>query len=189
MNFKEGGELVSLARESVALFFKNETPKIKKSVEVDGVFVTIESYPSLELRGCIGFVSKVDLRQGVFEAAREAAFHDFRFEPLQESELDNVVFEVSVLSKRVEIKNSDEIKVGVHGLIVEKYGKSGLLLPQVAVEYGWNSKEFLKHCFLKAGIDFKEKARIYSFTADVFREEAPNGKISRVELKKSELND
>jgi len=185
MNLKKGKELVRLARQSVTTFFKNETPKLKKSVGVDGVFVTIESHPSLELRGCIGFVSKVDLNEGVFQAAREAAFHDFRFEPLQESELSSVVFEVSVLSKRVEIKNPDEIKVGLHGLIVEKNGVSGLLLPQVAVEYGWNSKEFLKHCFLKAGLSFEKDLKdshIYVFTAEAFREESPNGKISRVEL-------
>lgn len=183
MNLKEGGELVKLARESVTAFFKNETPTIKKSVEVEGVFVTIESYPSLELKGCIGFVSKTDLKQGVFDAAREAAFHDFRFEPLKQKELDKIIFEVSILSKRVEVKNPDEIKVGVHGLIVEKDGRSGLLLPQVAVEQGWNSEEFLRHAFLKAGIDLKEKSQVYSFTAHVFKEESPNGKIVEIEFK------
>lgn len=184
MNLSEGTELVKIARKSVEDAFKNINLQPQRHEDVEGVFVTIESYPSLELRGCIGFVSKTDLKQGVFEAAREAAFHDFRFEPLQKKELDKVLFEVSVLSKRTKIENPDEIKVGVHGLIVEKDGRSGLLLPQVAVEQGWDSKEFLKHAFLKAGIDLNEKPTIYVFTARVFRETSPNGKIIKVEFKK-----
>ncbi len=183
MKTEEGVESVKIARKSVEDFFKgvNEIPPRSKIVE--GVFVTIEQYPSLELKGCIGFTSKIDLNQGVFQAAREAAFNDYRFENIRKEELNKVVFEVSVLSKRTELKNPEEIKVGVNGLIVEKEGRSGLLLPQVAVEQGWNSKQFLTHAFLKAGIDLNEKPDLYIFTAQVFREVAPNGKIVKVKLK------
>ena len=175
-SLKEGEELVKLARRRIEAYFKSEDVSDDKFKEKLGVFVTLNK--DGELRGCIGFIEPVfSLSKGVIEAAKAAAFADPRFMPLQKDELGEIKVEVSVLSKP-ELMTGDyakQIKIGRDGLIVEKDGFRGLLLPQVAPEWKWDAKEFLEHTCEKAGLDrgcWKEKScKVYKFSAQIFKEE------------------
>jgi AmmeMemoRadiSam system protein A len=103
--------------------------------------------------GCIGFrAAQRPLLETVREAARAAAFHDPRFPPLRPPELPEVRLEISVLSRPRPVSDLGEIQVGRHGLIVRRGPRSGLLLPQVAEEYGWDRETFLSHTCAKAGL-------------------------------------
>ena len=137
-----------------------------------GCFVTIKQKG--ELRGCIGnFISDKPLHQLVQEMAVSAATHDPRFYPMKEQDLAGFELEISVLSPLSKITSPDEVEVGRHGLYLEKNFSRGVLLPQVAVEQGWDRETFLNKTALKAGLkqdDWKEGADIYIFTAQVFGE-------------------
>ena len=156
--------------------------------EPGGVFTTINTYPSRDLRGCIGYSEPVmPIILAIIRSAKAAATQDPRFSPLREEELDRIVVEVSLLTPPVPLEASapDEyprkIKIGKHGLIVHMDGKGGLLLPQVPVELGWNSHEFLKNICLKAGLPpdcwRTGRAKLFTFTAEVFEEITPRGRI------------
>ncbi len=187
MDVERGRYLVSLARRSVEHFFKNHTllreePPFDDLKKPSGAFVTIKKFG--ELRGCIGYPLPVKpLYEAVIETAVLAAFDDPRFPPLTEGELPHVTFEVSVLSPPRRA-SPEEVVVGKHGLMVEGYGRSGLLLPQVAVEEGWDRETFLSHTCLKAGLPpdcWKDKNIVIKvFTAEVFGEAAPLGPVLRL---------
>jgi AmmeMemoRadiSam system protein A len=139
--------------------------------EKKGVFVTVKKRG--QLRGCIGYTRGVKpLYKIVGEMAVAAAFHDPRFTPVTEAELSDLEIEISVLTPLKRIKDVEEIEVGKHGLLIEKGFRSGLLLPQVATEYGWDRKAFLEHTCLKAGLPrdaWKDgKTSICTFSAEVF---------------------
>ena len=122
-------------------------------------------------------------------AAISAATQDIRFNPVTADELDKIIFEVTVLTPPVEIKVEQpseylkQIQVGRDGLIVENSYSSGLLLPQVPTEYGWNVEEFLEYKCQKAGLEkdaWKDKdTKISRFQGVIFKEESPNGTIIR----------
>ena len=189
----DGNELVKMARRAVTEFLKNNS-KINDSEfnsKFDfssGVFVTLNKQDSL--RGCIGYPMPVkNLSDGLIDAAISAATQDNRFSPVSIDELDKIVFEVTVLTPPIEIKVKDPteylsiIKVGRDGLIVENAFTSGLLLPQVPTEYGWDTKEFLDYTCQKAGLDkdaWKDKStKVSKFEGVIFKEESPNGIIVR----------
>ncbi len=201
LSLQEGKFLIDLARNTVKRYL--ETGKIvkapedtpKKLFEHCGVFVTINSLKNGEkkLRGCIGYPYPTSpLVEAVIDSTINAATRDPRFYPLSSSELDKVVFEVSVLTppEEVEAGNPKEylakIKVGEDGLIVEKGGYKGLLLPQVPVEWEWCEEEFLCQCCVKAGLPpdswLMKGTKIYKFQAIVFEEETPQGKVKRLHL-------
>jgi len=159
-----------------------------------GVFVTINSAsPSPErLRGCIGFPYPIKpLGQAIQEATVAAASEDPRFLPISESELGSVVLEVSILTPPETITVSkptefpSKVRIGTDGLIVSRFGFSGLLLPQVATEYSLDPTEFLSQTCLKAGLPpdswLDEGTEVKSFQAEIFAEKAPRGEIERVE--------
>ena len=191
LSLAQGKKLVKLARKSIESFFegkKLEYEKEKKEFDKPkGVFVTILEWPSKRLRGCIGFPKPIKpLADAVVEASKAAAFADPRFIPLKKEELSSVIFEVSVLTepKLIEAKPQEllkEIEIGKDGLIVELAGFSGLLLPQVAVEYGLNSLEFLRATCIKAGLPaeawINPKCKVYKFQAQVFSETKPKGNV------------
>lgn len=139
--------------------------------EAGGVFVTLRQQG--QLRGCIGYIQPLKpLYLAVVEAALSAAFHDPRFPPLELDELAMVEIEVSLLSPVFEIR-PEEIEPGRHGLIVSQGSYRGLLLPQVATEYGWDRVRFLEETCQKAGLPpdaWQKGARLESFTATVFSE-------------------
>jgi uncharacterized protein (TIGR00296 family) len=194
-----GSMLVRLARRSVELALEGEDTEsllkdLKRTGLRRGVFVKLNEYPSMELRGCVGFPKPVDdLEVLTVRAALAAAFEDPRFEPVRDlEEMARLVVEVSVLTEPELIDVEDrralpkEVEVGRHGLIIELRNRAGLLLPQVPVEYGWDAEEFLLNLCLKAGLGPTEwlnpRARIYRFEAEVFSEERPRGPVRRVEL-------
>jgi AmmeMemoRadiSam system protein B/AmmeMemoRadiSam system protein A len=136
-----------------------------------GAFVSL--HKSGRLRGCIGqIVPAKPLYQTIADMAMAAAFDDPRFEPLAAKELPDLELEISVLTPMEKMKRADEIEVGKHGLYIKKGFYSGLLLPQVAAEYGWDRTTFLEETCRKAGLPrhaWKEKGtEIYLFSADIF---------------------
>jgi hypothetical protein len=191
-----------LARNTVKEYLRNgktlEPPKVtpEKLFEQCGVFVTISTVVDGEkaLRGCIGYpYPTTPLVNAVINSAINAATEDPRFEPMAIRELDNVVFEVSILTppEPLVVANPKEylskIKVGQDGLIIERGYHKGLLLPQVPIEWGWCEEEFLCQCCMKAGLPpdnwLTKDAKVYKFSAIIFEEETPNGKIKRLNLK------
>ena len=201
LNLEEGRFLVQLARKAVEENLKNKKRIIlpestpEKLLEPCGVFVTINRVKNKgkELRGCIGLpYPTTPLVQAVIESAISSATEDPRFYPLSPEELDNIVFEVSVLTppQVIEVKKPSEftskIKVGEDGLIVEKGMSKGLLLPQVPVEWKWNEEEFLCQCCIKAGLPpdcwLLKGTKTYKFQAIVFEEEKPRGEVKRKAL-------
>jgi hypothetical protein len=137
-----------------------------------GCFVTIKQHG--HLRGCIGnFVSDKPLYRLVQEMAVSAATRDPRFYPMKQQDLSGFDLEISVLSPLKLISSVDEIQVGTHGIYLMKNGSRGVLLPQVATEYGWDRDTFLRHTCLKAGLPenvWKKDCEIYIFSALVFGE-------------------
>jgi len=198
---QEGEFLIYLARRAVEQYLKSkkcvqvpaDTPA--KLLQPCGVFVTISTKKNneKELRGCIGLpYPTTPLAEAVIQAAISAATEDPRFYPLVAKELDQVVFEVSVLTPptTIETKKPTEypgkIKVGKDGLIIERGMYKGLLLPQVPVECGWDEKEFLCQCSVKAGLPpdcwLQQGTKIHKFQAIIFEEQTPKGHIERKPL-------
>ncbi|RME22426.1 MAG: AmmeMemoRadiSam system protein A [Deltaproteobacteria bacterium] len=143
-----------------------------------GAFVTL--HIDGQLRGCIGtFTSSRPLVQTVQEMAVSAAFRDPRFPPLTREELDRVDLEISVLSPLRPVDDPEEIEVGRHGIYITRGFYSGVLLPQVATEYGWDRETFLDHTCLKAGLPpgcwRDPDTRIEVFEAEVFGEKDIEG--------------
>ena len=139
--------------------------------ECCGVFVTLRH--GERLRGCIGHIEALNpFAQTVRECAFAAALRDPRFDPVTPDELAGLRIEISVLSPFIDIA-PEQIEVGMHGLFISRGAQRGLLLPQVAVHWKWDSERFLKETCRKAGLDedaWKHGARIQAFTAQVFAE-------------------
>lgn len=189
----DGIHLVQMARKIVTSYLKNDERIVDEEFNSKfdfkaGVFVTLNKENNL--RGCIGFPSPVKkLHKGLTDAAISASTRDTRFSPVSLDELDKITFEVTVLTPPEEIKVDEyskylsEIKVGRDGLIVENSFASGLLLPQVPTEYGWNEKEFLEYTCQKAGLEkeaWKDNStKILKFQGIIFKETSPNGEIVR----------
>ena len=193
----EGEALVKTAREVVTEFLKNNK-KMKLSKEFEnnfsfnsGVFVTLNSH--VGLRGCIGYpLPNEKLCNALADAAIAAATQDPRFPSVTATELDKITFEVTILTPPIDIEVENpldypsKIKIGRDGLIVKAGFNSGLLLPQVPQEYGWNEEEFLNHTCEKAGLpkDYwkNKETKIQKFEGVVFKEQSPNGKVVEVKL-------
>lgn len=146
--------------------------------EKRGVFVTLTLQG--DLRGCIGFPQPVlPLERAVRDASLAAAREDPRFRPVSAGELARIRIEVTILTvpellQAAPGERPGAVVVGRHGLIVRGYGRSGLLLPQVPVEWKWDSREFLDHTCMKAGLQagcWKESGvEIYTFEGQIFHE-------------------
>lgn len=139
-----------------------------------GVFVTITI--DGELRGCIGYIRGYEpLTKSIKKMAKEAAFHDYRFGPLRDTEFDKIKLEISILSPMQKINSIDEIVIGRDGLMITRQNNSGLLLPQVPIEYNWDLKTYLEHLCLKAGLPTNAYnlpgTIIYRFSAYIFSED------------------
>ena len=139
-----------------------------------GAFVTL--HENGELRGCIGMMAAVKpLDATVREMARAAALEDPRFDAVRVDELDRLQIEISVLSPMFAIAPEDVV-VGRHGLMASYEGRRGILLPQVAPEWGWDRETFLAQTCRKAGLpmdQWRKGAKIEAFTAEVFGEKEP----------------
>lgn len=136
-----------------------------------GAFVTIEL--GGELRGCIGtIVGREPLEENVWRMARVAALEDPRFPSLSAREWERATLEISVLDELTPCPNPQYIMVGRHGLALQYGGRSGVFLPQVPVEQGWDRDAYLDHLCVKAGVPHGTwrlpQARIFWFEALVF---------------------
>ncbi len=183
LNRKEQEILLKIARATLISHLTG-SPSLKEVLheaiitdrmkEKRGVFVTLKK--SGHLRGCIGYIQGVKpIFEAVQDNARSASTKDYRFPPMNSSEIDKVKIEISVMSPLTQIDSLDEIKVGRDGLVIEHRRRRGVLLPQVATENNWNKEEFLNAICRKAGLPEstwkKEKPVIKKFSAQVFSEE------------------
>jgi AmmeMemoRadiSam system protein A len=139
-----------------------------------GVFVSLQ-HRNGDLRGCVGLLrSECSLEQGVARMAVAAATRDGRFAPVTAIELAELVIEISALGPLRRVR-PEEVEAGRHGLHLRVSGCSGVLLPQVAIENGWDREEFLRKTAGKAGLPEdawqRAEAEISVFTAEVFGEE------------------
>ncbi len=190
LSAEEGKFLVRLARESILAKMKGQAIKVpevsEKLREKRGVFVSL--HKDGELRGCIGYpYPYLPLVEATIQAALAAAFEDPRFPPVKMQEMEHTTVEVSVLSEPelIVVKEPKDypkaVEVGKHGLIVEGVGTSGLLLPQVAIEFGWDAEEFLSQTCMKAGLPpdmwLTKEVRVSRFTAQIFSEVKPGGDV------------
>jgi len=194
ISLSQGKKLINLARDAISCAFSDSEIKVSDNIkkefsEVLGVFVTLNK--NGELRGCIGFPEGVyPLFEGVIKGANSAAFSDPRFPAVSEEEMPSISIEVSVLTKptKIEVKEASEyvskVSVGKDGLIIRSGYGSGLLLPQVATEYKWDSKTFLSHTCMKAGLPgdawLNKDLEIYKFQSQVFSEEGPKGEVKQL---------
>jgi len=197
ISIDDGSLLVRTVRKIVTQFLL-DGKRIKLDSDFEsrfsfssGVFVTLNK--KHELRGCIGYpLPNQKLSKALFDASLSAALEDPRFEPVKFDELNDITFEVTVLTQPTEIKVENpldypsKIKIGRDGLIIKHSFNSGLLLPQVPVEYGWNEIEFLNHTCEKAGLEKNFWKRndtiILKFEGIVFNEETPKGMIVQKKL-------
>jgi uncharacterized protein (TIGR00296 family) len=172
-----GGPPPSFERSETAREEARGSPKlVGKLAEPRGVFVTLTA--GGRLRGCTGYVEGVrPVGEAVRDLAVSSASRDHRFPPVTPDELDSLHIEVSVLTPPHPIAK-DEIEIGRHGLIARMGGRSGLLLPQVAPEWGWGVQEFLDRTCEKAGLPREawksEACTILGFEAQIFEEEEPS---------------
>lgn len=178
----EGRELLQLARRSLETWVRQhrriapERPPQGALATPLGSFVTIHTRGG-DLRGCIGhMLPGGPLAQEVIELAIAAGVHDPRFDPVTAGELAGLVYEVSVLSP-MQLATAAQVQPGKHGLLIRRGHRSGVLLPQVASEHGWDRETFLMHTCGKAGLPpdawRDEATEIRVFTAQVFSESAP----------------
>jgi AmmeMemoRadiSam system protein A len=165
--------LLRAAHESIASASERRQtsgpPVSAHLAEPRGVFTTI--YHRGVLRGCVGYLLPIaPLYRAVMETARAAAFEDARFSPVRADELPGLEVSLSILSALRAIQ-PEKIEVGRHGLLVKQGVQRGLLLPQVAVEHGWDRINFLEQTCRKAGLSpnaWRQGATIEAFTAEVF---------------------
>lgn len=194
----EGELLVRTARRAITTYL-SEQKLIPSPTEAtgrlrakSGVFVTLNTVkPTHELRGCIGFpYPEAALIDSTIRAAVYAATQDPRFPPVTLSEFnESIAVEITALTQPKPLETTDRkklpdmVRVGTHGLIIEGMGSSGLLLPQVATEWQWDSSEFLSNCCMKAGLPpdswLLDGVGVKVFEGEIFEELEPAGKVRR----------
>ena len=168
--------LLEIAREAIAAFVGAAPAHVPGAADVltrpGGAFVTL--HKDGELRGCIGHIEPNEpLGKVVPRCAVAACSTDPRFPPVTPGELDAIVLEISLLGPLQSIAGPQDIVVGRDGLVVERGWQRGLLLPQVATEWGWDADAFLAHTCQKAGLPkdaWRNGAKVWRFEAEVFSE-------------------
>jgi AmmeMemoRadiSam system protein B/AmmeMemoRadiSam system protein A len=180
LNKAEQDHLMHIAKESVEYavregqVYECTGGNFEKLNQDRGAFVTLNK--GGHLRGCIGYTSAVQpLYETVRSVAISAALKDPRFPAVKESELDQLSYEISVLSPFHHVKSMDQIQVGKHGLLIKRGQYEGLLLPQVGSDNGWDTRTFLRQTCRKAGLPENawedEDTDIFIFSAFVFGED------------------
>ena len=201
LSTEDGNMLVKTARQAIAdhLNGKEFGPTLNASSELSsqkGVFVTLLDHArSRRLRGCIGNpFPRTSLLNETARCAVDAATTDPRFVPVRKDEfLHSIAVEVTVLSPLEDILVKSpldlalNIKVGRDGLLVDGFGTRGLLLPQVAVDEGFDEEEFLNECCLKAGLMpdawVTGNVRVARFQGQIFSEDRPGGRVFERKLR------
>ncbi len=198
LSLEEGRAAVILARKTLdahvkGLRFMPEKPLPGVFREKRGAFVTLKVVESgvESLRGCIGYSEPIKPLGQAIQDVTVFASRDPRFPyPVAPQELDRIVVEVSVLTLPTDLtaaKRSDlpsKIRLGVDGLIISNSFASGLFLPQVATEQGWDQTTYISEACGKAGLPFDSwldvGTRVQVFQAEIFAESGPRGKVIRV---------
>lgn len=173
--------LLAIAREAIVAELEGRAPRAAAGdlppelLRPSGAFVTLKRKQDGELRGCVGYVEPLHpLHETIARAALAAALSDGRFEPVRRDELDGLRLDISVLGPTYPI-DAARVEVGRHGLIVEQGARRGLLLPQVAPEWGWDAPTFVEQTCRKAGLPRDAwrlpDARLLAFEAEVFGED------------------
>ena len=190
LTLEDGYRLIRVARDAIEHHLSSKEfvvdDAIKQYSQKQGVFVTLNKRASKEeLRGCIGYPLPIKpLYQALIDAAISAT-RDPRFDPITIEEMDKIVIELSILTEPELLSNAREypkkVRIGRDGLLIHwRYG-SGLLLPQVAVEYNWDSERFLCETCIKAGAMpdcwLYEDTKVYRFQAIIFKEVTPRGEV------------
>jgi AmmeMemoRadiSam system protein A len=179
LNEEQRRRLLSLARTSIESTLEGRAPEVRADdFDEDlrrpaGAFVTLRKQG--DLRGCIGSIRALEpLYRAVASSAVSAAFRDPRFFPVRKDELSQLELEISVMGPIEPVRDVAEIEVGRDGLIISRGRFVGLLLPQVASEYGWDRETFLDQTCLKAGLQPEAwrapDTRVEKFAAEVFSE-------------------
>ncbi len=194
LTLEEGRKAVKLARKAIEEYLANRKI-IKERLEgvfsqKRGVFTTLIKHG--ELRGCIGFPYPIKrLDEAIIDSAISAAVDDPRFEPVRLREMNEIIVEITILTEPEKINAKPQdlpkfVEIGKHGLLVKKGLFSGLLLPQVAVEFGFDSEEFLSQTCMKAGLPpdcWLTGAEVYRFEGQIFKEVEPRGDVIEVNIK------
>jgi len=175
-NAEDRARLLQLARDAIVAHVTASAPPAPvvcpQADEPGAGFVTLRRHG--ELRGCIGHVERDEpLGRILARAAVSAASADPRFPSVTASELPELEIEISILGPLEPITSPDEIEIGRHGLVIEHGWHRGLLLPQVAPEWGWDRETFLAQTCHKAGLPrdaWKNGAKVWRFEAEVFGE-------------------
>jgi len=201
LSTEDGTILVGTARQAIADYFDGKNfdpvPNVGSELRVSrGVFVTLfDKERSRGLRGCIGNpFSKASLLNETVRCAVDAATMDPRFAPVRKDEfLQSITVEVTVLSPLEDIIVKSpldlplNIKVGRDGLFLDGFGTRGLLLPQVAVDEGFDEEEFLNECCLKAGLMpdawVTGSVKVARFQGQIFSEDSPGGRVFERKLR------
>jgi len=194
VSLTQAKKLIKLAKDAISSYFQGKVLEVPKSFQDEfkdnrGVFVSL--YVKDQLNGCIGFPEPIfPLWLAVRKAAIGAAFGDPRFPPLLKTQMKDLKIELTILTKPevIKVKYPKEylkkIKIGKDGLMVKDEFGSGLLLPQVPVEWRWDVEEFLNQTCMKAGLDpscwRNTKQNIYKFQGQIFIEE--KGKLVEKKL-------
>lgn len=179
LNEEQRKALLRIARQSIAAVIEGHSVDWKADdfdetlQQPAGAFVTLTR--DGDLRGCIGSIRAVEpLYTAVASSAISAAFRDPRFPPLAPGELEHLELEISVMGPIERVTDIDAIVVGRDGLIISRGSYAGLLLPQVATEYGWDRQTLLEQTCRKAGLPpdawRDQDCRIEKFSAFVFGE-------------------
>lgn len=184
-SIEEGEELVRMARKNIENYLssgnKIELKEVKEEYKKKmGVFVTLKK--NEKLRGCIGYPRPVlPLIEALLDVSISAAVRDPRFPPVSLKEMEKITVEITILTPPELIKSDPKdypknIEIGRDGLIVEKGVFSGLLLPQVPVEWNWDKEEFLANICMKSGLPIDSwldaDTKIYTFQGQIFCEES-----------------
>ena len=170
--------LLTIARSAIISELENKSlPSLNPQSEAlerpSGVFVTLRI--GEDLRGCIGYIEPLfPLARATQDVAVKAAMEDPRFMSVTIPEMDEIIIEISVLSPLSDLQDVEKIEIGKHGLVIDAGYRRGLLLPQVATEYHWDRKQFLKHVALKAGLPSdawkRSEIKLFTFTVEKFDE-------------------
>jgi uncharacterized protein (TIGR00296 family) len=194
LSLEDGTKAVRLARKAIEKYLEENKVISDRYdgvfAEKRGVFTTL--IKNNDLRGCIGFPYPIKrLDEAIIESAISAAVDDPRFEPVRRSEMEEITVEVTVLTEPEKINAKPNeipkfVEIGRHGLIVRKGLFSGLLLPQVAVEFGFDAEEFLSQTCMKAGLPpdcWLSGAEVYRFEGQIFKEVSPRGEVVEVDIR------
>jgi AmmeMemoRadiSam system protein A len=174
--------LLALAREAVTARVHGHALPLEGEVagrlgRPGAAFVSVRH--ARHLRGCLGCIEPAgpSLAATVVRLAAAAASDDPRFTPLTPDELLETTVEISVLGPLHQIAGPEQVEIGRHGLVVDRAGERGLLLPQVAVAWQWSAEQFVAETCRKAGLPldaWRTDARLYCFEAEVFSD-GPHG--------------